>query len=207
MSFQRQYLLDSDLDFTIREEDIVETIKNFKDSNTTGPDGLSAIFIKNCLSSITKPNNTCLYNQSLITGIMPSLWKKIIFTPVFKAGNRSDVQNYRPIVILGTVSKIFDSIAAKHLTDTCILLIVKNQHGFVKGRSTLTNLIFYSKFISETLNGHKCKPEVVKQVDSVYLDFAKAFDSVNHNLHIYKLSKFGLCKGTLRWILSYLSNR
>ena len=165
---QRQYLLDSDLDFTIREKDIVKTIKNLKESNTTGPDGLSAlsIFIKNCLSSITKPLHL-LYNQSLIIGILPSLWKKTFVTPVFEAGNRSDVQNYRPFAILGTVSTNPDSIAAKHLTDTCTLFIVKNQHGFVKERSTLTNLIFYSNFISETLNDHKCKPEVLKQVDSV----------------------------------------
>ena len=121
--------------------------------------------------------------------------KETFITPVFKAGNRSDIQNYRPIAIIGTVSKIFDSIAVEHLIDTCILFIVKNHHGFVKGRSTLTNLIFHRNFISETLNYRKCKPEEVKQVDSVYIDFAKAFDTVNHNLLINKLSKFGLCGG------------
>ena len=77
----------------------------------------------------------------------------------------------------------------------------------MKGHSTLTNLIHYSNFISETLNDRKCKSEELKQVDSVYLDFAKAFDSVYQDLLIYKLSKFGLCGGTLRRILSYLSNR
>ena len=50
-------------------------------------------------------------------------------------------------------------------------------------------------------------PNVIKQVDVIYLDFAKAFDSVNHNLLIYKLAKLGLSGGTLKWILSYLSDR
>ena len=52
--------------------------------------------------------------------------KETFITPVFKARNGNDVRNYTPIAILETVSKIFDSIAAKHLTDTCILFIVKN---------------------------------------------------------------------------------
>ena len=78
----------------------------------------------------------------------------------------------------------------------CILHIIKNQHGFVKGRSTLTNLIFYRNFILDTLNDRT--PGAHKQVDAIYLDFAKAFDSVNHNLLNYKFPKLGLSYCTLK---------
>ena len=123
--------------------------------------------------------------------------EKTLITPIFKAGNEHDISNYRPIAIIGTTSKIFDSLMASHLTDICILSIVKEQHGFVKGKSTLTNLIFYNNFISEVLND-KIRLDG-KQIDSIYLDFAKSFESVNHNLLIYKLSKFGL-RGSLKWL-------
>lgn len=204
-SFQHQLYLNGELDFTISREEIALTIKNLKESNSVGPDGLSALFVKNCSSSIVEPLYY-LYQQSLITGCMPTLWKKTFITPIFKAGNKCDVMNYRPIAIIGTISKIFDSTVAMKLSELCLQFIIQNQHGFVKGRSTITNLIFYNNFIADTLNDESC-PDEVKQVDAIYLDFAKAFDSVNHNLLIYKLSKFGLSGGTLKWILSYLTKR
>lgn len=205
LSFSHQLLLNNELDFTIGVKEIEAAINNLKESNNVGPDGLSAYFVKSCMNTIVKPLYL-LYNQSLVLGHMPKLWKKTFVTPVFKAGNKNDVLNYRPIAIIGTISKIFDSIVANNLAEICMLFIVDSQHGFVKGRSTLTNLLFYNSFISETLNDSKQSDEV-KQVDSIYLDFSKAFDSVNHDLLIYKLSKFGLSGGTLNWIYSYLSGR
>ena len=78
--------------------------------------------------------------------------------------------------------------------------MLKNQHGFVKNKFIVTNLINYSHYIPESLNEGK-------QVNAVYLDFPKAFDSVNHELLIFKLHNFGLEDGTLHWINSYLLNR
>lgn len=204
-SFHHQLHLDCGLDFTITLEEITSTIKNIKDTNNIGPDGLSAYFVKNCIESIVKPLHL-LYGKSLDSGKMPDIWKKTFVTPVFKSGNRNDVLNYRPIAIIGIISKVLDSIVANHLSEICLLFIIRNQHGFVKGRSTVTNLVFYNSFIAGAFSDAD-RVGGVKQVDSIYLDFAKAFDSVNHNLLLYKLSKFGLSGGTLRWIFSYLSNR
>ena len=89
---------------------------------------------------------------------------------------------------------------AEKLTEKLLIYIIKEQHGFVKGRSTLTNLLIYNNYISKILAKYN-------QVDSVYLDFAKAFDSVNHSLLIFKLSRMGLRGVTLRWLISYLSKR
>ena len=123
---------------------------------------------------------------------MPAIWKRTIISPIYKAGNKNDVENYRPIGILGAVSKVFDAIIAKKIADKLIHLITANQHGFVSGRSTITNLLQYNNYIGTALNKYL-------QVDSFYLDFAKAFDSVNHDILICKLCKLGL--------ESYLQNR
>lgn len=203
-SFFHQLLLNDELDFTISHDEIVSTILGLKEKKSIDPDGLSSFFVKKCISSIVAPLYL-LYNKSLRLGHMPNIWKKTYITPVYKAGNKQDILNYRPIAIIGTISKIFDSIVASNLNELCIIFIIRNQHGFVKGRSTLTNLIFYNNFISEALNDQT--PGIMKQVDSVYLDFAKAFDSVNHSLLIYKLSKFGLSGCSLKWISSFLSDR
>lgn len=203
-SFSHQLLLNNELDFTISVDEVVSKISSLREKKSVDPDGLSSYFVKNCINSIVKPLHL-LYNKSLILGHMPTIWKKTFITPVYKAGNKQDVLNYRPIAIIGTISKIFDAIMTDNISEICLMHIINNQHGFVKGRSTLTNLIFYNNFISEVLNDRT--PGVIKQIDSIYLDFAKAFDSVNHNLLIYKLSKLGLSGCTLKWIYSFLSNR
>ena len=101
---------------------------------------------------------------------------------------------------MGSISKVFDAIMANKLTDRFLLLITNNQHGFVKKKSIITNIINYSHYIAESLKKGS-------QVDCIYLDFAKVFDSVNYELFIYKLKNLGLKGGTLLWLASYLLNR
>ena len=85
---------------------------------------------------------------------------------------------------------------ANKLVDNLLVLVVENQHCFVKNKSIVTNLINYSHNISESLNEGK-------KVDALCLDFAKAFDSVNYVLLIFKLHNFSFKGGTLHWITSY----
>lgn len=78
--------------------------------------------------------------------------------------------------------------------------IIEEQHGFVKGRSILTNLGNYSNFIL-------CNLDSGEQVDVIYTDFAKAFDKVDHGILLAKLEVMGFSDSVLLWIKSYLSNR
>ncbi len=141
-----------------------------------------------------------LYNQSINESTVPTIWKKSFVVPVFKSGVKSDISNYRPITILGSIAKIFDSIMAQKLSQQYLMFIISQQHGFVKERSTLTNLIIYSDYIANALNDYK-------QVDTIYLDFKKAFDTVDHSILIYKLHGMGMQGSILRWLRSYLSDR
>lgn len=98
------------------------------------------------------------------------------------------------------IPKIFESIITKKLSQLMSQQLVDNQHGFRQKKSTLTNLILYqTKIISAFEHG--------QQVDSIYTDFQKAFDKVNHRLLTAKLEHFGFNGSFLNWIKSYLINR
>ena len=84
-----------------------------------------------------------MYNESIRTGIVPRDWRDAIVTPLFKKGNRSETGNYRPISLTCIVCKVLESmvkrVIVEHLEDNKLIKI--SQHGFVKGRSCLTNLL------------------------------------------------------------------
>ena len=89
---------------------------------------------------------------------------------------------------------------AKLISQTFLDIIVKQQHGFSKGRSALTNLVVNCDFISTFLKNNK-------QIDSFYLDFSKAFDLVNHNRLLDKIWNYRVRGSLFSWIQSYLTNR
>jgi len=101
---------------------------------------------------------------------------------------------------LSAIPKAFDRIITSHLQHLCSSLISQCQHGFVKRRSTTTNLFELSSIV---INGFKKK----MQTDVIYTDFSKAFDSVNHSLLLFKLNQLGVPCNVLTWILSYLNGR
>ena len=100
----------------------------------------------------------------------------------------------------GSISKVFDAIMADKLSSRLLYLVMKNQHGFVQNKSIVTNLINYSHYIAESLNEGN-------QVDSINLDFAKAFDSVNHELLILKLFNLGLQDALFTSRLKFMGQR
>ena len=133
-------------------------------------------------------------------GIFPKYWKTSYIQPIFKKGNKHDVTNYRPISQIGSVAKIFDSIVASKLSEFLLSHIIQEQHGFVKDRSTITNLLLYSDYISKAL-------EQSHQVNSIYLDFSKAFNTVHHHKFLRKLWEIGIHSNVFLWLKSYLLER
>lgn len=101
---------------------------------------------------------------------------------------------------MGPFSKIFDSILADKLYSIFESRIIVEQHGFMRGRSAVTNLLLYTDYLVRNLDNGI-------QIDSVYFDFAKAFDSVNHEILLKKLQSLGIGGSLLSWLKSYLSNR
>lgn len=183
----------------IREANVLEAIKYCSVNKGPGTDEVPMSFIREISTNITPPL-TRLFNKSLSSGIFPAVWKRSIITPIFKKGNRCDVTNYRPISILNSFSKIFEKIVRDIVFDIVKPILNPRQHGFIKKRSTTTNLIEYTEYISRSLNAGK-------EVHAIYTDFSKAFDTVDFSILIQKLELYGIHGTLLRWLESYLINR
>lgn len=183
----------------ISEDDIINGISNLKCKMGIDDDGFSSFFIKKCITSISVPLLN-LFNSSLRSGDFIDKWKRTSITPVFKSGNKCDVGNYRPISKISTISKLFEQIVCSKLNFFVRPIISQNQHGFVCGRSTVTNLAIFTHYCIDAF-------EKRKQVDTIYTDFSKAFDRISHAILLAKLEKLGFHSIFLKWMRSYLINR
>lgn len=98
------------------------------------------------------------------------------------------------------MSKLFESVVYVHLKPIISRSIPYEQHGFMKHRSTVTNLDVFTDYVLRSMDD-RC------QVDVIYTDFEKAFDRVDHVILLQKLSDLGINGNLLRWVTSYIKNR
>ena len=143
-----------------------------------------------------------MWSKSFQEGVIPPCLKKQFITPVFKKGNQTDASNYRPVSITSHLIKIFERVLRVHLVNFIENndLITNTQHGFRKKRSCLTHLLAHVDYILKCLNSGE-------EVDVIYLDYAKAFDNVDHKILLAKLKKYGINGNLYNWIAAFLTNR
>ena len=134
----------------------------------------------------------------LYVSYSPREWKLSNIIPIPKKGPADEVSNYRPISLLSLVSKVFEPCVYNQLIYHVSSQLHHLQFGFLKGKSTTSQLLRILHDINKSLENRR-------QVDSVYLDFAKAFDKVSHNLLLVKLQRFGIRGDLLLWFKGYLS--
>ena len=189
----------SDIKFS--EEDIVTAIKKTKPNAAAGPDGIPTILLKECSQQLSKPLYI-IYRNSLDTGEVPNLLKDAIVIPIHKGGLKSDVKNYRPVSLISQILKILEKVLCVkivfHLEDNNLLN--KNQHGFRKFRSCLSQLIEHYDNILEAVSAGN-------NVDVIYLDYSKAFDVVDHHILLRKLQDSGITGKIGTWISNFISDR
>ena len=154
------------------------------------------------VSNIVVPLIVYLYNLGISNGLYPDLLKLGRVAPVFKAGEVTKVNNYRPISILSTINKIFEMLTFKRMmTFIEYHNIISNlQYGFIKGRST-TQAIF--RFVSDVMKTFHSKTYTI----ALFLDLTKAFDTVNRDILMHKLSLYGFRGVTNMFLSSYMTNR
>jgi hypothetical protein len=148
------------------------------------------------------PVLTLIINQSLENGIFPDRLKIAKVTPVFKKNEDYLFENYRPISVLPSMSKIFERIIHNQMTSyfTNNRLFYDNQYGFRKKHSTeLAALELTNRLI-------KCM-DINKVPLAIFLDLSKAFDTIDHNILINKLKYYGIQGKSLKLIENYLTNR
>jgi len=188
-------------DVTINPTIVKGILKKLKTNSAAGPDSLPPLFFHKTSESISFPLST-LFRIFLDLHTLPTEWKLSIVTPIFKKGVPSNPINYRPISLTCSCCKIMESIIANELITFLNdhHLINKNQHGFLKRHSTVTNLLESTNDWTLSLSKHN-------SVVIAYIDFQRAFDSVPHPKLIHKLSSYGIHGNLLFWISSFLSNR
>ena len=186
---------------TIQYSDILTAISQLKNSVSQSPDSIPSIFIKKTSKQIVKPLHI-IFNFSMKTGQIPSIWKKAIVIPIYKKGEINKPTNFRPISLTSPICRLLEKINHKRMMSHILnnQIISDAQHGFVQMRSTQTQQLNF-------LNELTCLYDQNTQVEIVYLDFSKAFDKVSHQnlliaLHHYKFNPI-----IITWLQNYLSDR
>ncbi|KAL4154603.1 hypothetical protein QTP88_000461 [Uroleucon formosanum] len=183
--------------FTV--DDVFHSLSTLSGAKNVGPDGLPGVFLFQLRSIIAYPL-FLLFRRSLDEGIFPTILKFSSVTPVHKSGVKSDISNYRPISIQSHLSKLFESLVLNSIKPSVNNILIEEQHGFRPGRSTTTCNLVFSNFVFDSFKKRS-------QVDVVYTDLAKAFDTVNHSVLLRVLETSGFGEPVLSWFGSFLVNR
>ena len=195
-----QYNSLTDLQFDIII--IADYLKLLSNKFNTTPDGVHSIFIRKC--DIFFSQFACdIFRASLDSSILPEVWKLACILPIFKRkGKINQINNYRPITLSCTLLKVFETMLSDNILKHFIKhkLFNKSQFGFLPRRSTNLQLIYQLELWHKALYDND-------NVVTVYVDFAKAFDSVNVNVLLSKLFHYGIRGKILKWLEAYLQNR
>ena len=185
----------------VNTSDIYKTIHKLKTKASCGYDGLSTKLLKQISCSIS-PTLAIIINQSIFTGIFPEKLKIAKVLPLFKKGDCHQFDNYRPISLLPSISKVIERIVYDQLYEyfSKNKLVYDSQYGFRQLHSTeLASLEITDRLVQNMDEG--------KISLTVYLDLSKAFDTLNHDILLDKLNYYGVKNTANDWFRSYLSNR
>ena len=163
--------------------------------------GLTPFLVKIACDELT-PILTLLFNKSFSEGVFPSVLKYAKVVPIHKGDSKFIMSNYRPIALIPIIGKCMEKLMHSRLYDflTKMNILYKRQYGFQKGKSTEQAIFDIHENVASSL-------EKGETPCCIFLDFAKAFDTVDREILIKKLSHYGIRGKALSWIDSYLTNR
>jgi hypothetical protein len=183
-------------------QEIATIIKTMKNNSAPGHDGITPKVIK-CLSKELLPLIHHLTSCIFETGLYPVGLKIATITPIFKSGNKSNVDDYRPISVLPILNKIVERIIHRRLQKFCcdhLNLLYSHQFGFRARSNTTVAALELCNMIQRGIDEKKI-------VSVVFMDLKKAFDIVDHEILLAILEMYGIRGKVLDILRSYLSNR
>ena len=182
-------------------ESVLLEIKNLKIVKPSGIENISTKVLKDALWALA-PQFTWLLNFSIRSSHIPIEWKKAKISLVPKDGNLTDINNFRPIAILPAVSKIMEHLiqsqTMSYLERNGVLDV--HQGGFRKNNSTTATTSSMLDDLYLNINNRQL-------TYAIFIDFRKAFDSINHEILLKKLGKLGFANSAVMWFQDYLTNR
>lgn len=186
---------------TVTENEVLLAFDSINSNAATGYDGIPNKFLKN-FKHILSQKYTEVLNGCILTSHFPSTLKIAKVVPLFKAGARSNISNYRPISVLNSASKPFERLLHTQIREFLDQhnIINQNQFGFIQKSNTLTASI---NFVSKIVDGL----DKSKKVAAMFTDLKKAFDCVDHTILLQKLAEIGFSHAAQDMIKSYLENR
>ena len=186
-------------DITVDPKGVANLLDALNVHKASGPDGLNARVLKECSNEIS-PILALIYNESLARGKVPDEWRQANVSPVFKKGEKYDAANYRPVSLTCICCKTLEHILVSNINKHLALdsSLADCQHGFRSQRSCETQLVQFVYDINSNLDGAVNRGH--KQTDWIIMDFAKAFDKVQHRRLLHKLEYYGIRGSTHKWI-------
>lgn len=180
---------------------ILKLIDTLKTSSSCGTDGINSKFLKQT-SAYSSLFLCKIFQQSLDQATLPLDWKVGKVVPIHKSGDKHSALNYRPISLTSIPCKLMEHVLHSHIAK----LLESNsfftsaQHGFRRTFSCETQLLLFTHHLHTILDKQSL-------IDCIFLDFAKAFEKVNHALLMHKLSSLNLDSNVLAWLNYFLTNR
>ena len=182
------------------EIEVKKIIENMKIKNG-GVDKINPKTLKAISEHIADPL-AHIINKCIEKSIWLDALKAAEVVPIYKSGKKLVVNNYRPISLISNIAKIFETVIYETIFDFIYKhkILSEKQFGFIKNKEIRDALSYITKRVYENLD--KSKPIIV-----AFLDLAKAFDTVDHNILLHKLQAYGIRGNAYKLIQSYLTNR
>lgn len=186
--------------------EVVSLINQLDSKKCAGPDNISATFIKMHFEVFAQLIAD-VFNEIITTGQFPDCLKVARVIPVYKSGDKKDVNNYRPISTLSVLDKLIEKLIASRVmayvtkrTDNRPAILYSHQYGFRPGSSTLTATCDLVEDIYSSLDSKLLAA-------TLFIDLKKAFDTIDHDLLVQKLELYGIRGTPLELLKSYLQGR
>ena len=158
------------------EEEIKDIVSNLNNKKSSGYDGITNFLLKNVINEIISPL-TYILNKSLTSGKVPLKMKIARVVPIFKKGQKDSVNNYRPISLLTSISKILEKLVYTRTIKFIVncKILSDSQFGFRKQHNTTHALLTFIDKVAHAIDD-------VSHTIGVFLDFSKAFDTIDHEI-------------------------
>ncbi|KAH8616291.1 putative Reverse transcriptase (RNA dependent DNA polymerase) [Trypanosoma vivax] len=183
----------------ITEAELDVALRELSSGTAPGNDEIHCEELKQ-LGSVSRRCILCLFNYNLCTGQVQAKWRQGIIVPLLKLNKAtSSMASFRPVTLTSTLRKLMARVVARRVRDCIEDMLQPQQAGFRPARSTPDTLMHVTRTARRRKDSEKTA--------AVFIDYARAFDSVDHGCIVKELLSFGVGKHLVAWLAGFLQGR